>query len=140
MIYFFTEDHPFKLRKKRLHKTWLATIAHHHNHTIGNLNYIFCSDEYLHNINVEYLNHDTLTDIITFDQKEGSIIHGDIFISIQRVEDNAQQLRIDFHTELLRVLSHGLLHIIGFKDKSPAEAQEMRKQEEKSLILYSENP
>lgn len=91
-------------------------------------------------MNVEYLNHDTLTDIITFDQKEGNVINGDIFISVDRVSDNAKQLKVEFESELLRVLSHGILHIIGYKDKTPAEAALMREQEEKSLILHQEYP
>lgn len=138
MIYFFTEDHPFQITKKNRLKSWLKAIANNHDHAIGDLNYVFCSDDYLHKINLEYLNHDTLTDIITFDQKEGNLIHGDIFISIDRVKENANNLSVEFNTELLRVLSHGLLHIIGYKDKTPAEAANMRMQEEKSLILYQE--
>ncbi|MGB0423127.1 MAG: rRNA maturation RNase YbeY [Flavobacteriales bacterium] len=140
MIYFFTEDHSFKISKKARLKSWLKAIAKNHDHKIGDLNYVFCSDEYLHNMNVEYLNHDTLTDIITFDQKEGNVINGDIFISVDRVSDNAKQLKVEFESELLRVLSHGILHIIGYKDKTPAEAALMREQEEKSLILHQEYP
>lgn len=138
MIYFFTEDHSFQITKKLILKRWLKTIALKHNHKIGDLNYVFCSDAYLHKINVDYLQHDTLTDIITFDQKEGRTVNGDIFISIDRVQENALSLKLSFETELLRVLSHGLLHIIGFKDKSTSEAAMMREQEEKSLILYNQ--
>lgn len=99
------------------------------------MNYIFCSDDFLHKMNVDYLQHDTLTDIITFDYCEGSICSGDLFISIDRVKENAKELKSSVKDELHRVMIHGILHLLGFKDKSQQEAEEMRSQEEKSLIL-----
>jgi rRNA maturation RNase YbeY len=93
---------------------------------MGNLNYIFCSDNYLHQINVEYLDHDTLTDIITFDNsEEEETIEGDIFVSVERVEDNAKDLNVQFDDEILRVLAHGLLHLCGYDDHTDEEEAEM---------------
>jgi probable rRNA maturation factor len=102
------------------------------------LNYIFCSDEYLHQMNLTYLNHDTLTDIITFDNSEAEqIIEGDIFISIDRVKENSEEFDVLFETELHRVLVHGLLHLFGYKDKSEREKVLMREKEEACLSLLS---
>lgn len=138
-IYFFKEDCQFDLRKLKRHKRWLNQLANSYEFEIAELNYIFCSDEYLHKINLDYLNHDTYTDIITFDLQENNegnnSIEADIFISIDRVTDNAKNLNIDFEEELARVMAHGLLHLIGFKDKSDNEQDEMRLAENKALEL-----
>jgi len=116
---------------------WLKEIAKSHQKNILEINYIFCSDDYLLNVNREYLNHDYYTDIITFDNSEDSEnIESDIFISLDRVEENATELQKTFENELLRVMSHGLLHLCGFKDKSDADAAIMREQEDSSLILW----
>lgn len=135
LIHFFTEDHNFSLKDRRKVRSWIDQIVQLHNNTLGEVNYIFCSDDFLHKMNVDYLQHDTLTDIITFDYCEGSICSGDLFISIDRVKDNAKELKSSMKDELHRVMIHGILHLLGFKDKTPQEAEEMRSQEEKSLIL-----
>jgi len=139
-IYFFKEDCEFDLRKLKKHKAWLTRVAKTHDHQIEELNYIFCSDNYLHKINQEYLDHDTYTDIITFDLKDldsnDSPIEADIFISIDRVRENASNLNNDYQEELLRVMAHGLLHLVGFKDKTKEEKERMRNAENKSLELF----
>jgi probable rRNA maturation factor len=136
-ITFFEEDIQFKLSHKNLHKRWLKEIAKVENFVISELNYIFCSDTYLLKINQEYLNHETYTDIITFDNsEEDQVIEGDIFISIHRVEENAQQEQVLFEEELHRVMSHGLLHLMGYKDKSKEDKIQMRKKEDQSVILF----
>jgi len=104
----------------------------------GNINYIFCDDEYLHKINVEYLQHDTLTDIITFDYTEGKVLHSDIYISVDRVKENAEIFKVPFQRELLRVLAHGLLHLCGYKDKTPKDSALMRQKEEEMMLLFDQ--
>lgn len=117
-------------------KSWLNTIASNEKFSIKELNYIFLDDEGLLKINIEYLNHDTYTDIITFDNSEESgKIEGDIFISMERVEANAKKFNTTFENELHRVLVHGLLHLCGYKDKKKADVELMRKKEEESLTL-----
>lgn len=136
-IQFFDEDSGFKLKDKNLHKKWLKEIATKEGYQIGELTYIFCTDEYLFNINVEYLNHDTYTDIITFDNSEDEeMIEGDIFISIDRVKENAIKEDIEFYKELHRVMSHGVLHLMGYKDKSKEDIKLMREMEDQSISLY----
>ena len=116
-------------------KNWVKIIIEAHQKSLGEINFVFCSDEYLHKMNLEYLQHDTFTDIITFDYCNGNTVSGDLFISIDRVKDNAADLKIKLIDELHRVMIHGVLHLIGFKDKSKQDAATMRSQEEKSLIL-----
>ena len=119
---------------------WLFSLIEKHNYILEELNYIFCSDEYLLKINQEYLNHDYFTDIITFDNSEvKNTLVSDIFISIDRVKDNATSMNNDFELELLRVLSHGLLHLFGFKDKTEKDIQIMRTKEDESINLYLNN-
>lgn len=135
-VHFFKEDIIFDLRSIRSAKQWLTNVAASHNHTIEELNYIFCSDKYLLNINQEYLQHDTYTDIITFDMSEDdNILQGDIFISIDRVKENALNLGISFQKELFRVMVHGMLHLIGYPDKTDKEKKEMRRQEDIAIAL-----
>lgn len=119
---------------------WLNRIAEQESKGIVSLDYVFCSDEYLHKINVEYLNHDTYTDIITFDLGEPNddAISGEIYISIDRVKENAQIHGSQYKDELLRVVAHGLLHLIGYPDKSEQEALVMRGKEEDALRTYKE--
>lgn len=136
-VNFFTEEISFNLPQKLRRKSWLKKIAASEDFKIGELNYIFCSDEYLLQINVDYLNHNTYTDIITFDNsEEEKTIEGDIFISIDRIRDNASKHNQDEEMELSRVLSHGLFHLMGYKDKSKEQAQLMRSQEEMAIQLY----
>lgn len=132
-IYFYTEGVKFNLNQKAKVKNWLKLIAEKNKRTTGKLNFIFTSDELLLEKNINFLNHKTYTDIITFDYTEGNKISGDIFISIDRVNENAQKFKIDFYTELSRVLAHGVLHLCGFKDKTVNEAKLMRKKENDSL-------
>jgi len=115
-------------------REWIFFMINNEQKKAGVLNFIFCSDEYLHNVNVDYLGHDTLTDIITFDYSdEFNSISGDIFISVDRVKENALQLKISFLYELCRIIAHGILHISGYGDKHPDEISVMRNKEEHYL-------
>jgi rRNA maturation RNase YbeY len=130
MIQFCTEDVTFSLKEKLKHKAWLNEVAKQEGKKIVELSYVFCSDAYLLEINQAYLNHDTLTDIVTFDNSENSNkIEGDIFISIDRVRENGEKLGTS-ETELERVMVHGLLHLLGYKDK---------KKEDKALMTEKED-
>ncbi|HLT08846.1 MAG TPA: rRNA maturation RNase YbeY [Cyclobacteriaceae bacterium] len=136
-IHFFQEDISFNLPQKIKTKKWLNQIALEEGFRITELNYIFCSDEYLHAINVDYLNHDTYTDIITFDNSDQEdIIEGDIFISIDRIRENAELQKQNFQDELLRVLSHGLYHLSGYKDKLEQEIKIMRSKEDFAIDKF----
>lgn len=135
-INFFPENIKFDLKQKSKIKKWIAQVADKEKHIIENLNYIFCSDAYLLEINQTYLKHDTFTDIITFDNSEfENEIIGDIYISVERVKENSQKLQLQFEQELYRVMIHGLLHLCGYKDKKPDEKQKMTEMEDKSLDL-----
>ncbi|MBN3521236.1 rRNA maturation RNase YbeY [Algoriphagus lutimaris] len=136
-INFFEEETTFRLEKRLKRKKWLKSIADSEEFKILDLNYIFCSDEYLYNINVEYLNHDTYTDIITFDNsEEEDKIEGDVFISIDRVEENSKKHQVPIEDELSRVISHGLFHLMGYKDKKIEEVEIMRTKEEFAINLF----
>lgn len=136
-INFFTEDIKFDLPQKQKRKAWLKQIAQSENFKVGELNYIFCSDEYLYQINVDYLNHHTYTDIITFDNsEEENLIEGDIFISINRVRENAQKHNQEEMSELSRVVSHGLFHLMGYKDKTKTDAEVMRSKEALAIEIF----
>lgn len=136
-INFFTEDVEFKLKHKAILKKWISEIVKSDDQQIDDLNYIFCSDEYLLDINRQYLDHDYYTDIITFDnrEEESEPISSDIFISIDRIKDNSNLLGVNFEHELHRVLIHGVLHLLGQSDKTAEQKAEMRKREEASLSL-----
>lgn len=134
MIRFFNEDVPYKLLQKRLISQWLKQQAAQEGFTIGDLNYIFCSDEHVLQVNRDYLQHDYYTDIITFDQsEEEDLLEGDIFISVDRVADNASQLAIKPEQEMRRVLAHGMLHLCGYGDKTDEEEAQMRQKEDEWL-------
>ena len=136
-INFNNEEIDFNLKNKLKIRNWLSLVIKTHNFKLLELNFIFCSDDYLFKINIEYLNHDTLTDIITFDNSEDdSVIEGDIFISIDRIKENAENFKVSFEEELLRVLAHGTLHLLGFKDKTPKHKKEMTQKEDESLALW----
>ncbi len=121
--------------EKRL-KEWIAEAVATEEFLVGEINYVFCSDEYLHKINLQYLNHDTYTDIISFDYRVGNQLHGDIFISVDRVRENALKFEVDFKSELLRVLIHGILHFCGYKDKLENEVDAMRAKEDYYIARY----
>ncbi|MCQ2285336.1 MAG: rRNA maturation RNase YbeY [Bacteroidales bacterium] len=129
MILFNTET-SFQLKQKKVYKEWIKSSAENEGKKCGDINYIFNDDEQLLKVNQQFLNHDFYTDIITFDYSEGEIISGDIYISIDRVKENANTYNVDFQTELLRVLIHGIMHLCGYKDKSENEAKLMRQKEE----------
>lgn len=140
MIHWFSEDTNFVLKNKRLIYNWLKQIALSSDASVGELNYIFCSDPYLLDINKKYLGHDYYTDIITFDNSDEftaqGVINGDIFISIDTVRVNAEQYGEGFDRELHRVIAHGLLHLLGFDDTSEELQKEMTRQENLALDLY----
>lgn len=114
-------------------KSWIKSVAEKRGFKVGEISYIFCSDDYLLDINKTYLKHDFYTDIITFDYTDAKKISGDLYISIDRIRDNAQELNLSFEQELHRVIIHGVLHLLGLKDKTEEEAKEMRKAEEECL-------
>ena len=128
MINFFSETE-FKLQNEEGIVNWISDAIASEKKTLGEINYIFVSDEYLLNLNKTYLNHNTLTDIITFDNSVGNILHGDIYISVERVQDNAIDFNVSFEEELHRVMIHGVLHLAGYRDKTDKEAEEMRTRE-----------
>lgn len=135
-INFFSENCSFRLKEKKMITAWLTKIIQKSSNKTGNITYIFCDDAYLADLNQKYLNHKTLTDIITFDYVEGNMINGDIFISIERVQENAIKYKTPFKNELLRVICHGVLHLIGFTDKNDTEKLVMRAKEQECLNLY----
>lgn len=135
-IRFFEEEVKFKLRNKNKYKRWLKEIASEEGFIIKDLNYIFCTDEYLHKINLRYLQHDTYTDIVTFDQSDDETnISGEIYISIERVIENSKLLKVVFENELNRVISHGLLHLCGHTDKRKSDKLKMRSKEDEALNI-----
>ncbi|WP_300979201.1 rRNA maturation RNase YbeY [Flavobacterium sp.] len=132
----FNYESEFTLDNELLYSDWLSRVIVSENKNEGEINYIFCDDDYLHNINVEYLNHDTLTDIISFDYSLGNELNGDIFISIERVRDNALDFNVPFDEELKRVMVHGVLHYCGYKDKTDKDELLMRQKEDEKIKLF----
>lgn len=126
------------LKKKKVVRSWVEKVIAAHHHYPGQLDFIFCSDNYLSSINKTYLNHDEFTDIITFNYNIGQQISGDIFISVERVAENAADLSIPFEKELARVMIHGVLHLLGYKDKTTAEMKAMRTAEDTYLSWLPE--
>ncbi len=138
MIHFQTENIKFSLNNKTPLKKWIASVIEIKKRRTGELTFIFCSDEYLLEINKQYLNHDTYTDIITFDYSKEDIklpVSGDIFISIERVKENAALFSKSIENELHRVIIHGTLHLLGYADKTKATKSEMTKQEDTCLKM-----
>ena len=134
-ITFSNNDIKFSLKEKTRLKKWITQVVEKQKKRVGDIGYLFCDDEYILQVNREYLDHDTYTDIITFDYVEGDVISGDILISIDRVGENAKTFGCTFEHELHRVIIHGVLHLLGGKDKTPAEAGSMRKKENSALAL-----
>lgn len=132
----FNYETEFNIENEKRYKDWILKTIESENKESGEINYIFCNDEYLHKINVDYLNHDTLTDIISFDYSDTHTIAGDIFISIERVKENAGEYNVSFDTELKRVMAHGILHYCGYKDKTEEDTKIMREKEEEKISLF----
>ena len=135
MINFFYECETSKLEEDRL-VNWIMDVVNSEGKSIGEINYILCNDEYLLKINQDYLDHDTYTDIISFDNTLGNQLNGDIFISIERVEENAKIFKVSLEEELRRVLIHGVLHFCGYKDKTEEEDKMMRDKENEKLDMF----
>ena len=135
-IYFHSENTSFVLKQKTSIKLWLLNVLKKENKQPGEINYIFCDDEHLLHINQTYLKHNTLTDIITFDYSESNILSGDIFISIERVKENAKKFQVSFEDELRRVMVHGILHLAGYKDKTKQAKSQMTRKEDCYLALF----
>ncbi|PRZ26235.1 rRNA maturation RNase YbeY [Flavobacterium granuli] len=132
----FNYENEFSLENEEAVAKWLSEVILSEDKKEGEINYIFCDDEYLHKINVEYLNHDTLTDIISFDYSLGNELNGDIFISVERVQDNANDFKVSFEEELKRVLVHGILHYCGYKDKGDEDEVLMRSKEDEKIVMF----
>ncbi len=135
-INYFTETVAKPVLKFRLITQWLKEIIFQHNKKLGNINYIFCDDNYLLELNKQYLNHNYYTDIITFDYVEGNKISGDIYISKNRVADNSEKLGVNLEDEFIRVILHGVLHLLNYKDKSSLEKKSMRRLEDEYISKY----
>lgn len=132
----FNYETEFELPNEEAFSNWISRVIISENKKEGDINYIFCDDEYLLEINQQYLDHDTLTDIISFDYSVGNELHGDIFISVERVRENAVDFNVSFEEELLRVLVHGVLHYCGYKDKSESDELLMRQKENEKIQLF----
>ena len=126
----------FLIYNKSDYSDWISRILDSEGFTLGQLDYIFCTDQALLEINLEYLAHDTLTDIISFDYSQGKVLSGDIFISTERVAENAKTFKISFDNELLRVMSHGLLHLMGYGDIEEEQIVQMRKKEDEKIRMF----
>ena len=132
----FAAQTDFELAQPDLHAVWLNEVAHSEGCSVVGLQYVFVTDEELYEMNVKYLNHNTLTDIITFDYTENEALSGDLFISIDRVRENAATFEVSFDTELRRVMVHGLLHLAGYGDKTPEDEALMRQKEDEKLKMF----
>lgn len=135
MITYQTDGVKMPTFSKRRINVWIREVAEKYNFKVGEIAYIFCSDEKILEINQEYLEHDYYTDIITFDYTEKKVISGDIFISLDTVKSNSEQFKTDYETELYRILIHGILHLTGQKDKSPKDRAEMTRKEDEALSM-----
>ncbi|MCX6234746.1 MAG: rRNA maturation RNase YbeY [Bacteroidetes bacterium] len=139
-IQFFNEDISYRLRNKKSLRSWIKDTIHHENRITGSLNFIFCSDQILYKLNISYLEHDSFTDVIAFDYSdENGVVSGDIYISIDRVKENAWQYKVIFKDELHRVMIHGLLHLMNYTDDTLKKKNLMRRNENKYLNMRSSN-
>ncbi|MBQ0016480.1 MAG: rRNA maturation RNase YbeY [Bacteroidales bacterium] len=136
-ITFAVTDVDFELPEADRVKKWIIATIENQNLKLGNIGYLFCSDAYLLEVNKQYLNHDTYTDIITFDYVEADRVSGDILISVDRVSENAKIFQVPFEQELHRVIIHGILHLLGQEDKSDRDAAMMRKKEDEALLNWN---
>lgn len=130
----FCFESEFDLANQDRLRRWISDVILSEGFEVGEITYVFCSDDYLHKLNMKFLNHDTLTDIISFDYCLGKQINGEIFISIDRVAENASEFQVDFNTELHRVMIHGILHYCGYNDTTEDEVAEMRRMEDSALL------
>ena len=135
-ISFSNQNIEFSLPDQNRVKEWISTLIKRHGMSVGNIGYLFCDDSFLLEANNKYLNHDTLTDIITFDYVNGNLVSGDIMISVERVSDNSETFGVPFTDELHRVIIHGVLHLLGQGDKTDDEARIMRQREDEALALW----
>ena len=135
MISYFFEDTDFQFKKKTLNNKWLKLVAESEIRRVGQINIIFCSNNYILDVNQQFLQHDYFTDIITFDYCEGDVLSGDLFISVDTVRDNAIEYGTEFEDELNRVIVHGVLHLIGYDDHCDEDITQMRKKEDYYLSL-----
>ena len=133
----FNYETDFIFKEEQILKDWIMNVVQENGFEVGEINYVFCDDEYLHKLNIEFLKHDTLTDIISFDNTLGKLLNGDIFISIDRINDNAKDFKVSFEEELHRVMIHGVLHYMGFKDKTDGDKKEMRNKENQALFYLN---
>jgi len=125
----FNYETPFKLANESQISHWITDTIHNEGFKEGEINYIFCDDAYLLDLNIKFLDHDTLTDIISFDYTLGKLINGDVYISVERVRENAKDFEVTFENELCRVMIHGILHYCGYKDKTETDIATMREKE-----------
>ena len=132
----FTTQTPFKFNNRLKTKAWIKQIISLYGKKCGDISYIFTDDESVLKVNRQFLNHDTYTDIMTFDYVQDDVISGDIYISAQRVKENAKEFNVTFDNELHRVIIHGVLHLLGFKDHSPEEDKQMRQKENEALEIF----
>lgn len=136
MISFYNNDIDIRIREKRSIKSWVADIIERADAELGEINIISCSDESIQKINVQYLNHDYPTDIITFDNCVGKLINGELYLGLETIKENAKRFNQPFQKEIKRVIIHGVLHLLGYKDKTKKEQEEMRAQENIALELF----
>lgn len=134
----FNYETSFQIDNEAFLEEWIAAVVLAQGFELGEINYVFCDDAYLHKLNLEFLKHDTLTDIISFDSTLGKLVGGDIFISVERVADNALDFKVPFVEELHRVMIHGVLHYMGYKDKSDADKKNMRIAEDKAICMIKD--
>ncbi|SLK02463.1 rRNA maturation RNase YbeY [Salegentibacter salarius] len=132
----FYPENDFEFQEEKSFDTWIRKVISSEEKQLGEINYIFCDDHYLYKINLKFLEHDTYTDIISFDNSEGDELNGDIFISTDRVTENAKEYNVDFSDELKRVMIHGILHLCGYGDKTESEAALMRQKEDEKIALF----
>ena len=132
----FSYESTFALNKESDYAHWLTRVLESEQKIVGEICYVFCTDDYLFSLNKEFLKHETLTDILTFDYSNGAVISGDIFISVDRVIENARELNQNFDREMRRVMVHGLLHMLGYSDKTKSEKAEMRRIEDTKIIMF----
>jgi rRNA maturation RNase YbeY len=132
----FNYETDFELANESAIESWIGRIIASEQKSEGEISYVFCDDDYLLELNQQYLQHDTLTDIISFDYSLGNELSGDIFISVERVQENAEIFNQSFENELLRVISHGVLHYCGYKDKTEADEQLMRSKEDEKIAMF----